>query len=139
MSFWLPLYGTGAYLYSEYADRTNILPCTQRFGYKDIRAFMAENYFPLTYGGLKTNRFHAMQYGTENAGMALVYKRENVKETSYTVQLNGLDANAAYTVWDYDNPDAVRTLTGQELMQTGVAFSIPDAPKAVIVRYEKQA
>lgn len=97
---------------------------------------MTENYFPLTYGGLKTDRFHAMQYGTEQAGMALVYKRENVKETSYTVKLNGLDPNAAYAVWDYDAPDDVQTLTGQELMQTGIAFAIPDAPKAMIVRYE---
>ena len=135
LSFWLPLHGTGAYLYSEYADRTNILPCTQRFGYKDVRAFMTENYFPLTYGGLKTDRFHAMQYGTADAGMALIYKRENAKEQSYTVRLNGLDASRTYTVWDYDKPDETRTLTGEELMQTGIALSIPDAPKAMIVRY----
>ena len=139
LSFWLPVHGTGAYLYSEYADRTNILPCTQRMGFKEIRRFMTQDYFPLTYGGVKTDRFHAMQYGTEQEGMALIYKRENVTETSYTLRLNGLEPEAVYTVWDYDAPQARQTVSGSRLMDTGVTVSVQDAPKAVIMLYEKTA
>ena len=138
LSFWLPVHGTGAYVYSEYADRTNILPCTQRMGYQQIRRFMTENYFPLTYGGLRTNRFHAMQYGTANAGMALVYKRENVSAQTYALRLNGLEASRNYRVWDYDDPDTTYTLTGAQLMDAGWTLAIPEAPKAVIVLYEAQ-
>lgn len=135
LSFWLPSHGTCAFIDGEYADRTNILPCAQRLGYKDIRRHMTENYFPLTYGALKTNRFHAMQYGTADEGFALVYRRENVKAETYRLKLNGLSSDKTYTVRDYDDPETIWTMTGAAWMTDGVETTIHESPKGAIYLY----
>ncbi len=137
ISFWLPYNGTCAYLEGEYADRTNIISCSQRLGYQDIRPYMIGNYYPLTYGGLDTTRYLAMQFD-ENAqeGMALIYKRENVEENKYTLKLNGLDPNKTYVLHDYDSPEVTFELTGKELMEEGTELTINETPKAVIIVYK---
>ena len=136
LSFWLPLHGTGAYVEGEYGDRTNILPCTQKPIYPDVRPYLTKQYFPLTYGGLRTNRFLAMQYGDENEGVALIYKREKVRDDTYTIRFSGLQPNASYTVWDYDDMNTEATYSGDKLMGEGLTVSIPDSPKCAIWRYE---
>ena len=137
ISFWLPYNGTCAYVEGEYADRTNIISCSQRLGYQDVRPYMVGNYYPLTYGGLDTTKYLAMQFD-ENAeeGMALIYKRENVEENKYTLKLNGLDPNKTYVLHDYDSPEATFELTGKALMEEGTELTINDTPKAVIIVYK---
>lgn len=136
LSFWLPYNGTCAYIEGEYADRTNIISCSQRLGYKDIRSYMVGNYYPIENGGLDTSRYLAMQFDKDAlSGTALIYKRENVKENTYLLKLNGLDPNATYEYYDYDNPDVKYEKSGKELMTSGVELNIEETPKAVIILY----
>ena len=135
LSFWLPLHGTGAYVPGEYADRTCILPCAQKPGYADIRAYLDKNYYPLTYGGLRTDRFLAMQFGDAQEGAALIYKRQDVRSDAYTVRFNGLRPDAMYSVWDYDNADAKTSYLGAKLMGEGLNVTIEEAPKCAIILY----
>ncbi len=136
LSFWLPYNGTCAYVEGEYADRTNIICCTQRLGYKEIRELMVGNYYPLSNGGLDTSKYLAMQFDDNAAqGTALIYKRENVENSSYTLRLNGLEPNVTYEVYDYDNPETVYEMSGSELMEQGLELTINETPKAVIVLY----
>lgn len=137
ISFWLPYNGTCAYVEGEYADRTNIISCSQRLGYQDIRPYMVGNYYPLTYGGTDTTKYLAMQFD-ENAeeGMALIYKRENVSENKYTLKLNGLDPEKTYVLYDYDDPENTFEMTGKDLMEKGKELEIKEAPKAVIIIYK---
>lgn len=135
ISFWLPLTGSGLNASGEYAERTLITPCTQRPGYKNIRQYMDKNYYPLTYGGLDTSKYLAMQFGDETEGTALIYKREDVKDNFYTLKLNGLNPDSTYTWYDYDNPTAVYSAKGSELMNTGVTLTVSETPKAVIILY----
>lgn len=137
ISFWLPYNGTCAYVDGEYADRTNIISCSQKLGYQDIRPYMIGNYYPLTYGGPDTTRYLAMQFDEDsNEGMALIYKRENVSDNSYTLKLNGLDPEKTYELYDYDTPDTKLTFTGEELMSDGTELTINETPKAVIIIYK---
>ena len=137
ISFWLPYNGTCAYIEGEYADRTNIISCSQRLGYQDVRPYMVGNYYPLTYGGLDTSRYLAMQFDKDAAeGTALIYKRENVTDNKYTLRLNGLDPDKSYEISDYDNPDAKIILTGEKLMSDGYTITINETPKAVILLYK---
>ncbi|MBR6532039.1 MAG: alpha-galactosidase [Clostridia bacterium] len=137
ISFWLPYNGTCAYIDGEYADRTNIISCSQRLGYQDIRPYMLGNYYPLTYGGLDTSRYLAMQFDKDAAeGMALIYKRENVADNQYTLKLNGLDPEKTYELYSYDTPDLRVTLTGEKLMKDGYTITINETPKAVIMLYK---
>ncbi len=137
LSCWLPYTGATAYVDGEYADRTNIMPCAQKNGYEDVRQYMDGNYYPLTYGGLDLAEYLAMQFdknGTE--GTALIYKRENVTDSTYTLKLNGLDPSKIYGVYDYDNPARVYTANGAELMSDGIDLTIAETPKCVIMMYK---
>lgn len=136
LAFWLPYSGATAYVSGEYADRTNILPCAQQVGYEDVRAYMDDNYYPLTYGGLDLTSYHAMQYGTETEGAAIIYKRENVSDDSYVLKLNGLDSDKTYIYYDYDNPDDKQEILGDEIMTNGIELRIGETPKAVIICYQ---
>lgn len=136
LSFWLPYNGTCAYVEGEYADRTNIICCTQRLGYRDIREYMVGNYYPLSNGGLDTDKYLAMQFDTDaKEGVALIYKRENVESSNYTLVLSGLEPDETYELYDYDNPDAKYELKGSELMSGGFELEINETPKAVIMLY----
>lgn len=138
LSFWLPYSGAPAYVSGEYAERTNILPCAQQTGYEEIREYMTGLYYPLTYGGLDLDRYHAMQYDKDNGGegAALIYKRENVTENKYTLKLNGLKPDKTYVLYDYDLPDVKYEMAGSELMTKGIELIIKDTPKAAIVIYK---
>ncbi len=139
LSFWLPLHGTCAYVDGEYADRTNILPCTQRPGYIDVREYLDDQYFPLSYGGMHTDRFLAMQYGDANEGVALIYKRENVRSDVYNIRFSGLQSDAMYTVRNYDDAEKATVYSGAKLMGEGLTVSIPDTPKCAIMLYSLKA
>ena len=78
-----------------------------------------------------------MQYSSEDAltGMALVYKRENVKETEYTLCLNGLRKDAEYEVCSIDEPENIFTLTGEKLMKDGIKLELPEGKKAFITMF----
>ncbi len=135
ISFWIPINGTCAYVDGEYADRTNIIPCTQRLGYQNVREYMTGNYYPLCYGGLDTSRYQATQYDVDGEGFAVIYKRENVEGEAFTLKLNGLDPDKTYVLYDFDNPDVKLEKSGKELMENGLELKIKQTPKAVIIMY----
>lgn len=147
LSFWLPLSGTVAYSESEYAARSSIMPMSlETFGtihgehygeYITQRSMMRECYYPLSSGSYYSDRILAMQYSDYSAdsGMALIYKRADVKETEYTVKLNGLSDETVYSVYDYDFPEKVCEMTGRELMSDGIRLDLPEGEKAFIIMF----
>lgn len=148
LSFWLPLSGTVQYNYDEYSARSSIMPLTvETFGtiyskyfsvYKEQRKMMSDNFYPLEWGGYDDARILAMQYSSEDAlkGTAFVYKRENVKDTEYTLCLNGLVKDKEYNVYSIDEPENVYTMTGEKLMSEGIKLSLPESKKAFIIMLE---
>lgn len=150
ISFWLPITGSALYMQDEYAARSDIMPLMLMdffshthpdFSFHhEQRELMAGNYYPLDFGSFDKDKMHAMQYSTEDglAGTALVYKRANVKDTEYTVRLNGLARATTYDVYDIDNPENVYTLTGDELMTDGITLTLPEGEKAIILMYNSK-
>ena len=65
----------------------------------------------------------------------MIYKRTQVKDTEYTVKLNGLIPTQTYSVYDVDSPETVYDLTGEELMNEGITLKLPDGAKAIILMY----
>ncbi len=147
LSFWLPISGTVQYNNTEYEARSSIMPCTvETFGtihspyfseYKPQREMMCEKYYPLESGTYMKDKILAMQYSDDEAekGYALVYKRINVNETEYTVKFNGLNPDVEYEVYDYDNPENVYTMTGEEMMCDGMKLQLPEGEKAFIIMF----
>lgn len=143
LSCWLPYSGTNRYFHSEYASRSAILtnqsvyePSVQEYAkYDETSHHMAQNYYPLTFGGLDLTKYLAMQFGTENEGSVIIYKRENVTDSSYTLRLNGLDPEKTYELYDIDSPETKYSLSGAVFMDSGVTLYIKDTPKAVVLMY----
>lgn len=150
VSFWLPITGSSLYMQNEYAARSDIMPLmlmdffshqNPDFSfYKEQRELMAGNYYPLDFGSFDKDKMHAMQFSTYDAlsGVALIYKRANVTDNEYTVKLNGLVADKTYSVYDIDKPQNVYTLSGEELMNNGIALSLPEGEKAVILMFSAE-
>ena len=149
ISFWLPITGANLYMIDEYTCRSAIMPLmlmdffshqNEEFEYyNEQRAQMGERYYPLEFGSFDKDRMLAMQYSTDDAssGMALIYKRANVKDTEYTLYLNGLHTATKYKLYDIDNPEKVYTMEGIELMNYGLTLPLPEGEKAMIIMFEK--
>lgn len=150
ISFWLPITGANVYMQDEYACRSAIMPLRlmdfyahqhPEFSYFDEqRAMMGERYYPLEFGSFDSDEMHAMQFSDEEAknGMALIYKRANVKDTEYTLFLNGLKTATEYKLYDIDNPDKIYTMEGIELMNYGLTLPLPEGQKAMIIMFEAE-
>lgn len=151
ISFWLPVTGTLNYVGTEYEARSAILPCVlDTFGtvqsvhfaaYEAQRELTTENYYPIENGGYSKDEIHAMQYSKADGseGVAFIYKRSQVDETSFTVKLNGLNPNSNYTVYDIDHGDDATTYTGKELMEKGFVLPLPEGEKAIIIMFNEVA
>ena len=147
LSFWLPISGTALNMTNEYSARSAILPLflmdfyahmSPEFNfYHEQRDFMSGNYYPLDFGSFDTDEMHAMQYSSEDglSGTAFVYKRAKVKDSEYSVVFNGLVKTATYEVYDFDNPEKIYALTGEELMTDGFTLSLPEGEKAIILMF----
>ena len=150
VSFWLPITGANLYMIDEYTCRSAIMPLmlmdffshqNEEFEYyNEQRAQMGERYYPLEFGSFDKDRMLAMQYSTDDAssGMALIYKRANVKDTEYTLYLNGLHTATKYKLYDIDNPEKVYTMEGIELMNYGLNLPLPEGEKAMIIMFEAE-
>ncbi len=135
ISFWLPLTGTGIGGEGEYLCRSAAVPCAQRAGYGDVRQYMDKNFYPLINGARDRARWHAMQFGDETAGAALIYKREQVKSDRCHIVLQGLDPEKTYEIFDYDAPARTETKTGAQLMGEGIDVIVTETPKAYFLMY----
>ena len=58
------------------------------------------------------------------------------RQSGIRYELNGLDSDKTYEIYDYDKPDAKQTFTGRQLMTDGVKITINETPKAVIILYK---
>lgn len=147
ISFWLPITGSALYMADEYSMRSDIMPLMlmdffsnthPEFSFhKEQRELMGGNYYPIEFGSFDKNKIHAMQFSTVDAlaGTALIYKRIDVRDSEYTVKLNGLIPSQNYSVYDIDSPETVYNLTGEELMKDGLTISLPEGEKAIILMF----
>ncbi|MBE6632075.1 MAG: alpha-galactosidase [Ruminococcaceae bacterium] len=150
---WLPFTGTGFInLYSDYDIRSRL---TLSIGidagpgkdialfesaldeWKSLHKYMYNDYYQISDYSLDGNSEIAMQFNDhENKeGMMIGYLRVG---GIYDLVAKGLDPDLNYKVWDADNEDYVRVMSGKELMTRGftVARDVGNA-NAVVVWYEK--
>ncbi len=148
ISFWLPITGANLYMSDEYAARSAIMPLVlmdffshqhpEYSLHNEQRALMGGNYYPLDFGSFDNDKLHTMEFISRDAkeGVALIYKRANVKDTEYTLILNGLHTATNYKLYDIDNPEKVYTMSGIDLMQEGLTIPLPEGQKAIIIMFE---
>lgn len=143
LSFWVPYSGTNRYFHSVYASRSAILTHSSVYApdpaefvkYKDVQAMMTQQYYPLAAGRLRTDAWLGMQFGTAQAGAALLYRRAEERSGVYQLRLNGLAPDTVYRLTDPDDPSFAPELTGSALMTQGVAVTAAEAPCAKVIHY----
>jgi len=162
LALWLPYFGTasGPDQFTPYELRSNLscplasLSWDMRdpaLPYDNLRQAVgqwrgyAENYlgdfYPLTPCSLGADVWLAWQFDRPEAGRGLVqaFRRAESPYETARVRLRGLDPAARYLFTDLDHPNAGRTFTGRELIESGLEVAIPERPGSAVLTYEKLA
>ena len=152
LGFWLPYSSTtnpGAS--TSYALRSLIGACVNFYAdilfdhpetyaafvrdYERVKAFFAENYYPLTSCAMRS-AFVAMQFGTAERGVIIAFDRAGKNKTNF-IRPNGLSTNSTYKISLIEG-QTLSEKNGKDLMKSG--FSVSAGKKsAEIILYEKQA
>ncbi len=156
---WVPMHGCGNFAYEpSYAFRSamtsgNILAPGNNQGrlstadadtaadvqrtvaiYRKLRPFMLGDFYPLFPHSPSEEAWFGYQFhrADQNAGVAILFRREKCKESKQTVALQGIKARRRYEVSFEDTPGK-QTMTGAELLALPV--EIASAPGSAILFY----
>jgi alpha-galactosidase len=156
LSLWVPYHGSGTIVPTKYWFRSTIFPAsrvgwdTRKKGldYKLLRNMIAEfrkvqpyllgDFYPLTpYSTAKTACI-AWQYDEPELGGGFVqaFRREEAKEDSMTLKLQGLDPDATYAVENLDSGKTEKQ-TGKDLMNAGLLVKMTEKPGSALFVYKK--
>lgn len=107
--------------------------------YEKLKSFMTGYFFPLTSFSASEKDILAFQYELreECSGFVIVFLRKNVMPSVVTVCFNGLEPDEFYSVSDFDNPEVSNIYSGEALMKIGININSSEAPKAVIMRFNR--
>ena len=154
LSSWLPFQGTGCYLYEPYELRSFYLPLfgmgglapenheAQVTAYKECEqvapSMLLGDYYPLTPYSLAPDVWIGWQFNRPEVGQGAVqvFRRQDAKESSVRLKLQGLDPNAEYEVTDLDKGTTVHS--GKSLMDDGLQVEL-EPRSAAIFLYKPKA
>jgi alpha-galactosidase len=158
LAMWAPYFGTGMGATNQYEFRSLMCPHNttgmdmrvKEHDFDLARRLFAErarivpywygDFYPLSAYSLGEDAWMAWQLDRPESGdgVVQVFKRfESTYETA-RYQLRGLEAEARYRLTNLDD-DAVREVTGRELMETGLVVTITTRPAALVLFYKKIA
>jgi alpha-galactosidase len=157
ISLWMPYYGTGINSVEPYIFRSQMSPgmamgvdaSNYPNGYEKLKKLIAQwrqvswnyygDYYPLTPYSLEKTAWMAWQFDSQDKGEGLVqaFRRPESPFETARFKLRGLDAKASYVVRDLDEA-AESTMSGAELMESGVPVSVKQCPGAALVAYRRR-
>ena len=157
-AFWMPHFGTGmgSRLNTPYTLRSCLCPTfiacfdvrRTDLDYEMFRRVLAQwrayselfygDYYPLTPYSLDKRAWIAWQFDCpeRGEGMLQAFRRGESIYESARFKLRGLAPKAKYRLTDIDGRQRFAEMTGQELMDTGVAVAVGEQPGAVVVTYK---
>jgi alpha-galactosidase len=157
ISSWIPYYGSGMTASDPYWLRSCIMPAphigwdTRRkdLDYPLLHRMMAEfrrvepyllgDHYPLTPYSLKEDAWMAWQFDRPEMGEGMVqaFRRPESTSESLQVRLRGLEADAVYTLTNFDVVGTTEA-NGRRLMEQGIAIVLKQRPEAAIIIYKKK-
>ncbi len=153
---WIPFYGTGVIHVDPYIYRSMMCPhitacwdvrrddldyallrqlTTQ---WQHIAPYFCGDYYPLTPYRLESDVWMAWQFDRPDLGEGVVqaFRRDDSFYESARFKLRGLDADANYTLTNFDVPSEMQ-MNGRELMETGFLVSLTHSPSAAVITYKR--
>ncbi len=155
LSFWLPYFGTGSSQTGEYDIRSamatpHFIACwdmrNPALDYDLFRRIVRQwrefapnylgDYYPLTPYTLNATDWIAWQFDRPEAGRGMIqaFRRPQSVYEVARFRLTGLDREARYTLTELDSGETT-SLSGLELMETGVPVAIKARPGTVVIGY----
>jgi alpha-galactosidase len=150
-------WGTGGISYDAYTRRSNMCPSnTACFDFRaevddaliqklyrewlEVGADYFGDYYPLTVHSLDQDAWLAWQFHRPEAdrGMIQAFRRADNDFYGGQFKLKGLRPEIRYEVSNLDEPAKV-TLTGQQLMESGVEIAVKQRPGAAVLVYQPAA
>ncbi len=151
----VPYLGSGWTPVEPYAFWSNIAPSTvftgdirEKLDYDLLRKLFAQrrqisecyygDFYPLTPCTLDNELWIGWQFNRPDAGDGMVqcFRRPASAYIAAQLALKGLDADATYRITDM-TADTTVEKTGRELMASGWTFTLPSAPAAAVLHYQK--
>ncbi len=161
ISLWAPLSGGSCRMITPYAVRSAYSPSVQfaltegpeppsaddvdvelarklMNEYRSVRHCFYGDYWPLTSYSLTEDAWMAWQLDRPDLGEGIVqaFRRSECDIQTCHHRLRGLEPDAHYEVSGLDIPETTR-VRGSELMERGLAVTIPERSGAVVVKYKK--
>jgi alpha-galactosidase len=161
IAFWVPYFGAPVYPAERvdvYGFRSGIAPMTgmgydsrrEDLDYALLRRLVAEwrrtapillygDYFPLTSWSAAGDAWMACQFDwpAKNQGVVQAFRRPDSPYESARFRLCGLDGAAIYELVNADQPTTT-TMSGRDLMETGLLVTLKDRPSAALITYSRQ-
>lgn len=102
-----------------------------------VSSYCYDDFYPLTPWDNSTTAWRAYEYfdPDKNSGAAQVFRPSESKEDTKTIRLMGVKPDAVYHVYDTDGTFDT-TVTGQELLETGLTLTLPEARYAMVLCIE---
>jgi alpha-galactosidase len=150
ISSWIPYYGSGCAFTDPYSARSYIMPCSgyggtnaaTKLAYEECRSvapFMLGDYYPLTPYSIQPTDWIAWQFDRPDlgGGVVQVFRRDKNESPMQVLRLTGLVPAAKYEITDHDG-GAPKTMSGKELMETGLPVEIRNQPGSAVIFYKKR-
>jgi len=155
ISPWVPINGTGVTMNNDYVVRSCMAAIfgigadvRKPVDWKSMRRLVGEwrelsscmlgDFYPLTPYSLEKTAWIGWQWDVPESGVGMIqaFRRDGAPSNSLTVTLAGLDPKAEYQLTNLDSGRSDK-LSGQQLMESGIAIEIPYKPGSALVRYRK--
>jgi len=106
--------------------------------WREIAPDFLGDYYPLTPYSLEASVWIAWQFDRPEPGEGVVqaFRRPNCFYESARFKLQGLDADARYTITDIDS-ETSQEITGRQLMENGLLVTITEPASAAVIKYKK--
>lgn len=158
LSIWLPYYGTGVYHDSLYNHHSSLAPaygiCADarkpdidyallrktRSDWQAVAGLMLGDYYRLTGWTLDRDNWIAFQFDRSELGKGMIqaFRRQDNPTPSLLVKLKGLDPGSSYMLKDLSSA-WTGEYSGRELMEDGLAVTVPNAPGDALIVYSSSA
>ena len=134
-SFFCPAFGYCCDIRKPGADWTTIRRLVDNW--RKIAHYFFGDYYPLTPYSLERSVWMAWQFDCpgEGEGMVQAFRRAAAERLAASLKLRGLDPDAQYKLTDLES-NRTWQAGGRELMDKGLAVSIPTKPGAGVIVYE---
>jgi len=106
--------------------------------HRRIAPYTLGDFYPLTPYSLSPDCWMALQFDRPDLGSGIVeaFRRPESTSEHTRLKLRGLDPEAAYRVRDLD-AQSEETLTGRDLMDTGLLVQMGKQPQAALIVYQR--